>query len=187
MATYEPKTAETLAKSTEFLSVVCLKAAVGNAAQCHGPIQHRLEYRSEIAGRGVDDLQHLGHRGLLSLTFVAFGGAFDQSALRFVTLCTHLGELALKVSEGRLKIGRGAVGRRAHVRPRSAVLSVQSYPDRRSRHRLVKRMRCRRLAASSPLAVTGASTDRKKEWSRPPEPIRRTRDVGAAATSGDRM
>ena len=50
---------------TEFLSVVCLKAAVGNAAQCHGLIQHRLEYRSEIAGRGIDDLQHLGSRGLL--------------------------------------------------------------------------------------------------------------------------
>jgi hypothetical protein len=25
------------------------------------------------------------------------------------------------------------------------------------------------------------------DWSRPPEPTRRTRDVGAAATSGDRM
>jgi hypothetical protein len=69
----------------------------------------------------------------LSITFVAFVGAFDEPALRFVTRCPRLGDLALKVSEGWLKIGRSAVGRRAHVRPRSAVLSVRSYPDRRSR------------------------------------------------------
>ena len=27
--------------------------------------QHRVEHRREVAGRGVDDLQHLGGRGLL--------------------------------------------------------------------------------------------------------------------------
>ena len=27
--------------------------------------QHRVEHRREIAGRGIDDLQHLGGRGLL--------------------------------------------------------------------------------------------------------------------------
>src|SRR5215472_5891554 len=28
-------------------------------------LQNRVEYRREIAGRGIDDLQHLGGRGLL--------------------------------------------------------------------------------------------------------------------------
>ena len=34
-------------------------------AQPHCLFQHRVEHRREIAGRGVDDLQHLGGRGLL--------------------------------------------------------------------------------------------------------------------------
>ena len=28
-------------------------------------LQHRVEHRRQIAGRGVDDLQHFGGRGLL--------------------------------------------------------------------------------------------------------------------------
>src|SRR5215467_1939774 len=35
--------------------------------------------------------------------------------------------------------------------------------------------------------MTAGLNNRWKEWSRPPEPTRRTRGVGAAATSGDRM
>ena len=34
-------------------------------AQPHRLLQHRIEHRRQIAGRGVDDLQHLGRRGLL--------------------------------------------------------------------------------------------------------------------------
>src|SRR5215471_8173747 len=34
--------------------------------------------------------------------------------------------------------------------------------------------------------MTAGLNNRPKEWSRPPEPTCRTRDVGAAATSGDR-
>src|SRR6516165_12687137 len=35
------------------------------AAESHRPVEHRVEYRHEIAGRGVNDLQYLGGRGLL--------------------------------------------------------------------------------------------------------------------------
>jgi len=49
----------------KLLPVVCLKATMGNAAQRHRLVEHRIEHRGEIAGRAVDDLQHLGGRGLL--------------------------------------------------------------------------------------------------------------------------
>ena len=34
-------------------------------AQAHCPLDHRIEHRREVAGRGVDNLQDLGSRGLL--------------------------------------------------------------------------------------------------------------------------
>jgi hypothetical protein len=43
------------------------------------------------------------------------------------------------------------------------------------------------LHADGPTEMTAGLNNRPKEWSRPPEPTCRTRDVGAAATSGDRM
>ena len=61
---------------TEFLPVVCLKAAVGDAAQRHGFIQHRVENGVEITRRRVDDLQDLGGCGLL---FECFAGLGDES------------------------------------------------------------------------------------------------------------
>ena len=36
--------------------------------------QYRVEHRREVAGRGIDDLQHLGGRGLLLQRLVALGG-----------------------------------------------------------------------------------------------------------------
>ena len=38
-----------------------------NAASqsAHCLFEHRVEYRREVAGRGIDDLQHFGGRGLL--------------------------------------------------------------------------------------------------------------------------
>ena len=41
------------------------KRAEGGLAQSHRLFQHRVEHRRQIAGRGVDHLQHLGGRGLL--------------------------------------------------------------------------------------------------------------------------
>src|SRR5258708_34970335 len=39
--------------------------AKGRLAQSRCLLQHRVEHRSEVAGRAVDDLQYLGGRGLL--------------------------------------------------------------------------------------------------------------------------
>ena len=45
----------------------------GGPAQPHRLFQHRIEHRRQIAGRGVDDLQHLGGRGLLFQRLALFG------------------------------------------------------------------------------------------------------------------
>ena len=42
-------------------------------AQPHRLFQHRVEHRREVAGRGVDDLQYLGGRGLLLQRFARLG------------------------------------------------------------------------------------------------------------------
>jgi len=42
-----------------------LEATAGRTAQAVRLFQDRVEYRGEIAGRGIDDLQYLGGRGLL--------------------------------------------------------------------------------------------------------------------------
>ena len=49
----------------ETLAVVGLQAADSGAAQRVRLFQHRVEHRREVAGRGIDDPQHLGGRGLL--------------------------------------------------------------------------------------------------------------------------
>src|SRR5665213_1475739 len=36
-------------------------------------VQYRIEHRGEIAGRGVDDAEHLGRRGLLFERFLRLG------------------------------------------------------------------------------------------------------------------
>jgi uncharacterized protein (TIGR00645 family) len=48
------------------------KARVG-LADARRLFQHRVEQRGEIAGRGIDGLQHLGGRGLLRQRFAGFG------------------------------------------------------------------------------------------------------------------
>src|ERR1700724_255284 len=49
----------------EPLAVIGAQLAEGTPAQAQRPLQHRVEDRREIAGRGIDDLQYLGSRGLL--------------------------------------------------------------------------------------------------------------------------
>jgi hypothetical protein len=49
----------------EDLAVESEQDAVRGLAQAHRPVEHRVENRREIAGRAVDDPQHLGGRGLL--------------------------------------------------------------------------------------------------------------------------
>jgi len=46
-------------------------------------VEDCVKHRSEIAGRGIDDLQHLRGRGLLRNRFVSLGGAFRELPLEF--------------------------------------------------------------------------------------------------------
>jgi len=63
----------------------------------HGRLfQHRIEHRGEIAGRRIDDLQHLGHRAL--------------AGERFVTLGAGLFQLAAQRGDGFKRLGGGVVG-----------------------------------------------------------------------------
>ena len=62
-------------------------------AQCF--FEHRVEHRDEIAGRSIDDLYYLGHRGLAGERLVALGGPRV--------------ELAPKGGYGLPKIDRGIV------------------------------------------------------------------------------
>ena len=57
----------------ETLTIVGVERAEGSPAQPHRLFQHRVEHRRQIAGRGVDDLQHLGGRGLLLQRLALFG------------------------------------------------------------------------------------------------------------------
>jgi hypothetical protein len=60
--------------------------------------------------RGIDDTEHLGGRGLLRKRLITF-------SFEFVALCRQLGQLALKITDLLLKMGRCAILRRAHLRP----------------------------------------------------------------------
>ena len=51
------------------LAIVGPKHAERRLAQVQRLLQHRIEHRRQIAGRGVDDLQHFGGRGLLLQRF----------------------------------------------------------------------------------------------------------------------
>ena len=70
-----------------------------------------VEHRCEIAGRGIDDTEHVGVRSLLGKRLITFG-------FEFVALCRQLGKLALKITDGLLEMGQWAIWRRAHLRPR---------------------------------------------------------------------
>jgi hypothetical protein len=52
-------------------------------AEAHRPFEYCIEYRREITGRGIDDLQDLVGRSLLLQKLVAFGEACLQPILEF--------------------------------------------------------------------------------------------------------
>jgi hypothetical protein len=62
----------------ELLAVPELQAAKGDRAKLMRLLQDRVEHRGEIAGRAVDDPQHLGGRGLLLQGLARIG---DQSRI----------------------------------------------------------------------------------------------------------
>src|SRR6516162_6146049 len=62
---------------TQDLAVPRMQHADRRFAYAHRLFQHRVEYRGEIAGGGIDDLQYFGGRSLLPQGFVTFGGGFS--------------------------------------------------------------------------------------------------------------
>src|SRR5438067_1358196 len=64
----------------EAFPVVDQQVAMSRAAQPQRLSQHGMEHGVEVAGRGVDDLQDLGGRGLLRQGLVPLGGAKRQLA-----------------------------------------------------------------------------------------------------------
>ena len=65
----------------DFAIFVKLKAAERDATQAVRFLQNYIKYGREIAGRGVDDLQHLSGRGLLLQRLACLGnqpGVFDR-------------------------------------------------------------------------------------------------------------
>ena len=81
----------------ETLAVVSHSYAEGGLAQAVAPFEHRVEHRREIAGRGIDDPQHLGGRGLLFQRFGQFGGALLDALFKlgvgFLQIARHAVEL----------------------------------------------------------------------------------------------
>src|SRR5437773_8056692 len=61
-----------------------------SAAKAHRLFEHRVEHWGEIAGRGVDDAEHLGGRGLPLQCLVTLLGALVQAP-------AQLGKLALEI------------------------------------------------------------------------------------------
>src|SRR5437763_582937 len=58
--------------SVEKLAIERVDVAVGHVAEIRGLFEHCVEYRREIAGRGIDDSEHLRGRGLLFERFARF-------------------------------------------------------------------------------------------------------------------
>jgi hypothetical protein len=85
----------------EGLAIKRLENAERDFAQPHRLFEHRVEHRREVAGRGVDDLQDLGRRGL--------------SGQRLVSLSVGRGKIALKIGNDLPGINERAVRLRAHL------------------------------------------------------------------------
>ncbi len=87
--------------AVEELPVIGKQAAKRRFAQAVRLFQNRVEHRSKVAGRRIDDLQHLRGRGLLFQRFLRLG---DQTRVLHRDDC--LGSEVLQ--EGDLLIGKRA-------------------------------------------------------------------------------
>jgi hypothetical protein len=67
------------AKLVAFMNI---QVAKSGSAKAVGLLQDCVEYRLYVAGRGIDDLQHLSGRGLLLERLVALGSAFGKLTLQ---------------------------------------------------------------------------------------------------------
>ena len=66
------------------ISAVCL-------AKPRHLFEHGVEHRDEVAGRGVDDLQDFGNRGLLVERLVTLGFALAKFSLKLGKLTSQIG------------------------------------------------------------------------------------------------
>src|SRR6516225_6517791 len=57
----------------EKFAVIGKHVTVSRLAEPDRSLEHRVEDRGEVAGRGIDDLQYLGGRGLLLQGLARFG------------------------------------------------------------------------------------------------------------------
>jgi hypothetical protein len=78
-------------------------------AQPQGLLKDRIEHWREVAGRGVDNLQDLGTRGLLCNRFGKFGIALGEPALRFGEFGLTLSEPALQFRDVGVSLGEPAL------------------------------------------------------------------------------
>ncbi len=69
---------------------------MGGAAKRVRLFQDRVEHRREIAGRGIDDPQYLGGRGLLRQRFVALGAALVEPLLQLGVRAPKFGQLVVE-------------------------------------------------------------------------------------------
>jgi hypothetical protein len=71
--------------------------SVSGLAQAQCLFQDGIEYRREIAWGRIDDLQHLGGRGLLLQRFVALGRPLVQLGSALVELASEVGDDVLRI------------------------------------------------------------------------------------------
>jgi hypothetical protein len=113
--------------SVEKFAIVGPQNSQGGLAQPDGLFEDRLEHRSEIARRRIDDLNDLGCCGLSLQRLAKLGGA--------------LIELPPKFLNGLLKIGYRVVDRRGHL----LVPSGQASSPRITTYGMVPPVEARRL------------------------------------------
>ena len=63
----------TRSRRSETLAVISHEGAKCRLAKLGCLLQHRVEYRAEVTGRGIDDLQYLGSRSLLLQRLACLG------------------------------------------------------------------------------------------------------------------
>ena len=94
MPSRRPRTAT---RRAETFAIVGTRTPEAGLAQPHRLFQHRVEHRGEIAGRGIDDPQHLGGRGLLVERLRQFGGAVVDLLFEFGVGCLQVGRHAVEL------------------------------------------------------------------------------------------
>jgi len=70
---------------------------LGCLAQPRCLIEHRVEHGREIAGRGIDDLQYLGGRGLLLRELIALGKGLIEPPLQLSVGTPKVGDFVIEL------------------------------------------------------------------------------------------